>query len=236
MKVRLATSKVRRQLIEGTSHFVNALTEGNYDYIYEELITTQSLELLATMAWPLIAYTRGNINFLFKKLDEDAETNFADGLSLAFQMDIEECRTGLFRGFANNFTANRWNEFDETSARAFLDGKSAILIADTPTKPLLILFVRQKDDSYLVDFEALWLFSMNLRASIILDIANQARTTQHEDMALEYYSVAAKLKPVYTRIEKFNLQASCNWEYYHLASQTRNTQRISINYTGTGTI
>lgn len=217
MKIRLATSKVKQQLIENTSNYVNALIEENYDYIYEELITSQSLELLATMAWPLIFYKRGNINFLFSTLDSDTETSVTDALSLAFQMDTEECRTGVFRGFAENFIANQWHEFDKINAQVYLDGKYAILAADTPTKPLLMLFTKQKDDLYLVDFEGLWLFSIDLRASIILDIASQALTKGYKEIALEYYGLTGKLGHVYNRIESLMCKHAIVGKYITLA-------------------
>ncbi len=201
MKVRVAPNRIKQQIIEATQNFVNSLIEADYDHVYENLITTQSLELLSSMAWPLIFYKREKIDFLFSKLDEDPETDIVDALSLAFQMDAEQCRTGVFQGFAKNFLANRWNEFDAANVQVYLEGKYAIFAADTPSKPLFVLFARQKDESYLVDFEALWLFSMDLRASIILDIANQALSSGHKDIALEYYSIASKLKQTYTRIE-----------------------------------
>ena len=201
MKTRLATTRIRQNLVENMRNYVNNLIDENYDYIYEELITTQSLELLATMAWPLMFYNRGKIDLLFSKLEQDPDNNLADALSLAFQMDEDGCRTGVFRGFAEGFISNKWDEFDDKNAKAFVDGRYAVLSADTPERTLIFLFSQQKDDTYLVDLEALWLFSMALRTSIILDIADQALNKGHDEIALEYYALAAQLRPAYTRIE-----------------------------------
>jgi hypothetical protein len=201
VKVKVATSKIRSVIIEQTTKYVDALVQGRFDYIYEELITSSSLELLATMAWPLILRNRGQIDFLFSKLNEDPETDIVDVLSFAFQTDEEECRTGVFRGIAEKFVANQWHEFDKVKPQCFIDGKFAVLVSGTPTKPLFMTLMRQKDDTYLIDFEALWLFSMSMNAGIIIEVADRALTLHHRDMALEYYSLAAKLKSVYQRIE-----------------------------------
>jgi len=128
-----------------------------------------------------------------------------DALSMAFQMDIEECRTGLFRGLAESSLKQQWQNFNAKEAICFVDNQAAILIADSPTIPVIMLFVKQ-DGEYLIDFSALWLFSMNMRASIILNIASYALEKGQNELATEFLAVASNLIAPYQRLVRLMIK------------------------------
>lgn len=203
MMIKLATKKVRNKLIRVTQKFHKLLLGSDFDGIYETLITPESADLLASTAWPLVYYEQGKIDFLIdSKLNPNPDVPIHDALSLAFQMDEERCRSGLFQGIADGIVRHRWNEFNEVDAYAFVEGRSAVLAADAPTGPLIMLFVRQANGDYLVDLGSLLLFSMKMRASILCEIASRAVQLGNIDLALEYYEIASGLDKSYLRVKR----------------------------------
>ena len=205
--IKLATKKVRSKIIRVTREFHRLLLESDFDAVYETLITPDSVDLLAATAWPLICYKQGKTDFLIdSEFNPNPEVPIHDALSLAFQMDEEGCRSGLFQGFVEGIVKHKWNEFYEANALAFVDSHSAVLAADTPSIPLFMLFVRQANGDYLVDFESLWLFSMEMRASLLCEIASRAAQLDNKALALEYYELASGLVKAYSRVKRLMCQ------------------------------
>jgi hypothetical protein len=206
--IKLAKKRIRSKLIRVTQKYHRLLLESDFDSVYETLITPESADLLASTAWPLIYFKEDKIDFLIdSKFNPNPDVPIHDALSLAFQMDEEGCRSGLFQAIAAAVTKYRWNEFNRAGVLAFVDESSAVLAADTPTtKPIFMLFVRQDNGEYLVDFESLWLFSMEMRASFLCEIASRAVQLGNKDLALEYYKIASGLDKSYTRIRRLMCQ------------------------------
>ena len=205
--IKLATKKVHGKIIRVTREFHRLLLESDFDAVYETLITPDSVDLLAATAWPLICYKQGKLDFLIdSEFNPNPEVPMHDALSLAFQMDEARCRSGLFQGFVEGIVKHKWNEFDEANALAFVDSHSAVLAADTPSIPLFMLFVRQANGDYLVDFESLWLFSMEMRASLLCEIASRAAQLDNKALALEYYELASGLAEAYSRVKHLMCQ------------------------------
>jgi len=205
--IKLAIKEVRGKIIQVTLEFHRLLLESDFDTVYETLITPESADLLAATAWPLVCYKQDRIDFLIDSdFNPNPEVPIHDALSLAFQMDAEGCRSGLFQGFAEGIAKHKWNEFDEANAQAFVDSHSAVLAADTPSVPLFMLFVRQANGDYLVDFESLWLFSMEMRASLLCEIASRAAQLDNTALALEYYELASGLAEAYSRVKRLMCQ------------------------------
>ncbi|MCP4374134.1 MAG: hypothetical protein GY797_39420 [Deltaproteobacteria bacterium] len=198
--VKKAKKKVCKKLIGLTKQYFDSLVNSDYDGIYEELITNKSANLLSATAWALICYKGDNLDFLIKsEYAPNPEIPVHDALSMAFQMDIEECRTGLFSGLAEATLRQQWQNFNPKDLLCFVDNGAAILIASSPTIPVLMPFVKQ-DGEYLIDFEALWLFSMNMRASILSEIASYAHQQGNNDLAAEFFTIASNLALPYQRI------------------------------------
>ncbi len=203
MVAKIATKRVRSKLLDLALEFTSSMNARDFDHIYENLITPSSSQFLSTMAWPLLCYERRNIDLLINpELNPNASIPIIESLSLAFQMDLENCRTDLFQGIASVSQGYGWTELNLESTMAFTDKQSAILLVDTQDKPLILLFVEQKNGDYLIDFTSWWLFSMNMRASIICEIADNAMKANQKSIAIEYYSIASKLGANYSRINR----------------------------------
>lgn len=201
--IRKAKKKICKNLVLLTKEFHNKLFAGEYDEVYEELITEESAIFLAALAWPFVSYKKNNLDFLVKpEFNPNPDIPIHDSLSLAFQMDIENCRSGLFEGIAEGLKKHQLHQFNQKSAVAFIDGRSAILAADTPAIPLFMIFVNQKKKGYLIDFLALWLFSMEMRASILMEIATYAQSIGNIEYAIEYLTLTTQLRKPYLRIEQ----------------------------------
>jgi hypothetical protein len=206
--IKKAKKKVHTQLIELTKQYFDLLADSEYEEICENLFTDEAMELLSTTAWPLICYKANRLDFLVNsEYGQDIDIPIHDGLSMAFQMDLEECRTGVFRGIAESPLQQEWYKFDTRSSLCFIDGKAALLLADSPTIPLIMPFV-QVDGNYLVDFEFLWLFSMEMRASLLLEISAYAQEHNNHEMAMEFLRLAAGLTEPYKRINNLMLNNS----------------------------
>jgi hypothetical protein len=205
--IKLARKQTKNALIRVTKKYHNLLLKADFDGIYETLITPESADLLAATAWPLVFFKRQKLDFLIDStLNPNPDAPIHDVLSLAFQMDEEGCRSGLFQGIAEATRQSQWHKFNEKEVVAFVDRNAAILAADTPAKPLFMLFVKQQNGKYLVDFQSLWLFSMEMRASLLCEIASRAVELNNIPLALEYYRFGFGLKKAYSRITRLMCQ------------------------------
>lgn len=201
-----AKQKVHLQLIKLTKRYFDLLAKSKYEDIYENLFTDESIELLSTMAWPLICYKEKKLDFLMDS-QQNLNVNIPihDALSMAFQMDIEECRTGLFRGIAESLLLQGWYKFNAQKSFSFINGQAALLVADAAPVPVIMPFVKNGND-YLIDFEFLWLFSMEMRASLLLELSLHAQQYNNHKLMLAFLRLAARLAVPYRRIENLMLK------------------------------
>jgi hypothetical protein len=206
--IKQANRATQRKLIELTKQYFNSLISARYDDIYEDQISVESMNLLSVASWPLICHREGRLDFLIEpEFAPNPDVSTTDALSLAFQMDIEECRTGLFRGLAGSAEKQEWHKFQAKKAMCFVDGNAAIMLADSPTVPVIMFFVKQ-GGKYVIDFEAYWLFSMHMRASILTDIASFAIGKNQTELAREFLETASSLIAPYQRLKRLMIRNS----------------------------
>ena len=206
--IKQANKATQKNLVKLTQRYFESLVSKDYDDIYEEQISAKSMELLSFAAWPLICHRKQRLDFLIDpQFSPNPDISITDALSLAFQMDVEECRTGLFQGLANSTVQHKWHQFQAKNAMCFVDGQAAILLADSPTIPVIMLFVKQ-DNKYVIDFESYWLFSMNMRASLLAEIATYAIDINQVDIAREFLETTLSLVAPYQRLVRLMIKNS----------------------------
>jgi hypothetical protein len=200
--VKKASRKITGELVKLTQRFHTELLSGDDEQVFEELITEESSEILAAVAWPLAAYRQNRLgSILDPELNPFPGMPLPDAWSLAFQMDRGNCRSVLFKGLAEGIQRYQLDRFYPDKAIAFKDKRSVILAADTPG-PLLLMPFREDENGYRIDFLVLLLFSMGVRASIFWEAASYAENNGQATYAVEYLRLAQGLKKAYTRINR----------------------------------
>ncbi len=198
-----APAPIAARLKAQTRAFLGAFKRADYDSIWNELITPEAASLLSVTAWPCVAYKRNKINALLTaKIEQFPDVPIHQGLALAFQRDVEEQRTGLFRGVGDGFEKMGWHEFSEDDHLAFLESDGAIFVASTPKTKLLMPFVAVAGAEYRVDFECIQIFSMSLTASALSGIAERCLQLDLRAESLAYFELAAALSPAYLRAKR----------------------------------
>lgn len=195
-----APAPIAARLKEQTRVFLDAFKSGNYDSIWNDLITPEAASLLSATSWPCVAHKQNKIDALLTtKIDQFPDVPIHRGLALAFQMDLEEQRTGFFKGVANGFEKMGWHDFSNDDHIAFLEGDGAVFVASTPNIKLLMPFVAVTNGGYKVDFECFQVFSMSVTASSLSDIAKRCLVLSLRTESLAYFELAAALLPAYQR-------------------------------------
>lgn len=181
-----------------TKEFLYAMRDGDYDRVWNHLITIEAANLLATMAFPLLAYDRGQIDQLLTIIpNTDIPINIENGLALAFQVDKEGIRSSTFSGMASNFGPMGWYDIKDETSIAFAEENFGVLIAETAGIDLVMPVIKS-GDIYKVDFEALAVFSMFFSAAKIYRIGLRAVEIGRTDAAMVYFETATSLsKPLY---------------------------------------
>ena len=198
----IVTNQLLDSFKEITREFLYAMQDRDFDLVWHHLITNEASNLIAVMSFPLMAYNEGKIDQLLTAPNKNEDTlSMEQGLALAFQMDLEGVRTGLFSGMSTNLTEIGWTELSDEVCFGFAEEDFAILIAKTAGTNLIMPLIKQ-GDQYLVDFEALLVFSMFYPPSRIYQIGLRAVELGRLDSAMVFFELAASLfKPIY-RLKK----------------------------------
>lgn len=201
----IATEQLLNQFKDIAKEFLYAMRDGEYDRIWNYLITVEAAHLLATMSFPILVYNRGQIDQLFTmNPDEENPLTFEQGMALAFQLDTQGVRSGMFSGMASQFEAMGWYDIKEKTCKAFIEKDFGVLIAQTEGNDL-VLPVIKFEDTYKVDFEALAVFSMFFSASKLYEIGLRALEIGRNDSAMAYFETTASFsRPLY-RLRKILL-------------------------------
>ncbi len=194
----IITEQLRNHFKDIAREFLYRMRDGDYDYIWNHLITIEAANLLATMSFPLLAYNRGQIDQLLTVIpDTETPINIEQGLALAFQVDAEGIRSGTFSGMASQFERIGWYDIKEETCIAFAEEDFGILIAQTAIHDLIMPVIKS-GDMYKVDFEALAVFSMFFSAVKIYRIGLRAIEIGRADAAMAYFETTTSLsKPLY---------------------------------------
>lgn len=189
----IITENLLNQLEITVRDFFIKLQTADYDYIWNQLITHEAANLVATMSLPVEMYNAGKIDEMLNiKLGIETSATFEQGLALAFQMDIDQIRTSFFAGLANKFEQIGWYNLKSNSRNAFIEKGFAVFIAETSGTDLVMPLILA-EDRYKIDFEALIVFSMFLSPSKIYKIGLRALELGKTSTALTYFEVAASL-------------------------------------------
>jgi serine/threonine protein kinase len=201
-----APAPIAAQLKDQVRAFLQALKNGDYDAVWHERITPEAASLLSATVWPSYAHRANKIDALLTtKIEAFPDVPIHQGLALAFQRDVEEVRTGFFRGVANSFEKMGWYDFSEDDSVVFLEEDGAIFLASTQKTKLLMPLLAVRGGDYAVDFECLHLFSMALSASLLTSIAERAEQLDLRVEAAAYWKLAAALLPGYERVGRLYL-------------------------------
>jgi hypothetical protein len=191
----LATEPIKEELKQKVKAFLQAMRDQQFDLVYHQLITPESAWLLSAVLWPLMAYKDG-------KVDEFIELSKVDELAMAVHLDTGDTRSGFFAGIEGGLANIGWYEFSDTDCLAFVDGTTAAFIASTPKTPLIVPFTQDRDGTYKVDFAAMALFSMEIKASTLYQFGVRALELGHRQFAVAMFELAASLSIPYSTLRR----------------------------------
>lgn len=199
----IASQRSLKKIVACTESYFDALIKEDYDRLYNEEITLESINLLSFLAWPLICYQINAIDAIlrsYKSTEFGFEISGAEALSTAFENNYDNCRSFLFYGLRSEAMSYGWHLFDRKEALALEDDDFGVLIAQTNEK-VFPHFVRSiQGDFYKTDFIAMWLFSSTMSASMVYEIAKRAQELGNELVAKEFLQVTCQMQPIYRRI------------------------------------
>lgn len=202
----LAPESVAEKLKQTAKEYLKRMQDGEYDAVWHQMITSEAAKLLATALLPVYVYKQGKIDEFLKAYSDGRFTiSFDEAFPFGFQTDMQQMRSGFFTGIATSMESIGWYDASFEDCLVFVDDSSAILIETTPKVPLILLFVRQPDGSYKIDFEALTLFSMQVTASTLYRIGARALELGQRRSAIAYFELAASFAQPYSRIERLML-------------------------------
>ena len=179
-----------------------------------------------------MAYRRNELGYLFNpKLIPFPSMPVANAWLLAFQTDKNHCRTKLFIGITEGIRKHHLDRFNPVQAVALKDDKYIVLSAPSSNPYFFMPFRKVDKGHYQIDFLSLLLFSMEARASILLEVASYAEGIGKSEDAIEYFRLVASLKNPYRRVQRL----ICNNPYINvkqsrkdeIAQQIQEVERAS---------
>lgn len=202
LQVMPASPTTREELLNLARDFVVSMNDGNFDHVWYDLITKDAATFLAVTV-PYKSFVDGkSIEALFDVQNINDQLIFVcDGLALAFHVNAHRLRTDFFEGLASTAVFNAWLAFDEAGAMAFADENTAVLIADSPSIPLILPFIRGGDGRYKLDMEVWSVFSMVVRASWMYDLGNFALNAGYRESALRFFKLVMRMEWPYIRTQ-----------------------------------
>lgn len=203
----IAPESLRNKLIQVAREYLTKMQEGNYDAVWDTLVTPEAAKLLSTALFPVHIYKENKIDEILKPVpNEYISLSFDEAFAFAFQMDIQQIRTGFFRGMASAMENFGWFEVPLENSIAIVADEGAILIENSQrVPPLVLLFIRQEDGNHTIDFETLLLFSTPIVASSLYKIGLRAQEIGQVKIAISYFELAASFARPYSRIKRLML-------------------------------
>lgn len=201
-----APDPISEQLKQIAREFLSSIRDGDYEYVWHNLITLEAARLLSAALFPIHVYKEGKVDKLLHPLNQvDQAINITRGMALAFQVDAEGIRSGFFDGIAAGLENTGWHDFSSEECYAFVDESDAVLLAETPGIPLIMLFVQDLEGKYKVDLEAIAVFSMYVSASTLYRIGVKALEVGQRGSAVTYFELAASLAKPHQRLRRLVL-------------------------------
>lgn len=202
----LVQASIREELIKVAIEYLGKMREGDFDYIWHNMLTLEAAKLLSTALLPANFYKEGRIEEVLTAIPQgDKSVPLDQAFAVGFQMDIEKVRSQFFGGMARAMAQYGWLDTSLENSNAFADDSAAVLIDDSLSPPMMIFFVRRPDGSHKVDFEAFLLFSMQITASALYNIGNKAIELGQPKTAISYFELSASFSDCYNRIRRLAL-------------------------------
>lgn len=221
-----SASPFTRQLVAKAQEFFRALATKDYDAVWNQHITSGSVQLLTAALWPLLVVKLGKIDELLAEIRN--KPDLIDGLSMSIGLDAEGSRTGFFDGIEQGMQSLGWYAFRAESAVAIVNEPLALLMADTDQLTLLLPFERDIDGELRIDFAAMSCFSMELATSKLLPLAKHATDQAMTGTALSFYELAASLAQPYWRLRSIMLSHPLPKQYITVQRQEELEREIDM--------
>jgi len=200
-----ASESMERELVRVAKEFLSRLRMGDYDYVWDALVTPKAAKLLSTALLPVNAYKERGLDEVLQPVSGAGfEISFDEVFAFGFQRDIQKVRSQFFTGIARAIDSFGWHQASFEECWTFIDDSSAVLIEPNTPQPLILLFIRQ-GESYRVDFEAITLFGMTIPASSLYHIGQRALEMALSKSAIAYFELAAAFSHAYSRIKRLML-------------------------------
>ncbi len=204
MPLVLASTTTAKSFKDLAREFLEALRSREFHRVWNSLITDDAARLISYCLAPIRAFDDGQIDgILVQPPNSKGPSNVTEALAVAFQFDAEGIRSDFFDGFEKSLAGIGWYDFAEGDDRSFVfvDDEQAVLFAETPITPLIMLFVRDVDGAFRVDMEAVMAFSLAITASKLYKIGLRALELDRRGQALVYFELSASLRKVYGRLK-----------------------------------
>lgn len=202
----LAPRPIAELLTQIAVDFLGKMEVGDYDAVWNTMITTAAVRLLATAMYPVSLYREGRIDEVLRPLPhEQFSLSFDEAFSFGFQADLAQMRSSFFAGIAG--AMRKRGDFDATFEKSLIvvEDSAGILIDPKPKGPLVLLFVKDGDGIFKIDFEALTLFSLYVTPSSLSAIGSQALELGLRRSAIAFLELAASFAQPYSRIKRLML-------------------------------
>jgi hypothetical protein len=194
----IAPLRIGSKVRQAARTFLTAMRRREFDTVWNNWLSTNSIELISTTMWPLIAIKQD-------KIKEFIELELDDTLALSVQLNAEGVRSGLFEGLSQGLEDMRWYAFESKESMVIINETSALLIAKTPNITLIMPFARESETVFKVDLALLMVFSMEIRSSIFYTIGTASLELGRNKQALLYFDLGGNLLNYYQKLDRMFL-------------------------------
>lgn len=105
----IASESIARKIRLIAKTYLESMQNGMYDFVWNELITEEATKLLSTALFPVHIYKENKVDEILKPVStNNFSISIDEAFSFGFQLDLQEIRSGFFRGMASGMSNFGW--------------------------------------------------------------------------------------------------------------------------------